>query len=166
MEQSLCPVLTAQHTTIHIQFLSAGLCLMNLFSSSSSEYTPMFMVIHTSETTFPWLVYLKNICHLWVLATLWELCAGTNISPLSVSHQLSVSVAQATGITSVFYISMCEYQSKHGCLCSAQLGTQVYQIHQLQEYSLMCISLGDNELKNRVRKPIKWHDREFRCVKT
>jgi hypothetical protein len=56
------------------------------------------------KVTFPWLVYLTSICHLWVLSTLWVLCAGTDTKPLSVSHQLLVSVTQVTGIS---IVSLC-----------------------------------------------------------
>lgn len=38
-------------------------------------------------------VHLTNICHLWIVATLWEWCSCIDIGYLCVSHQLSVNVA-------------------------------------------------------------------------
>ena len=40
-----------------------------------------------------WLVYLTDICHLWLVATSCEWCSCTDIGYLCVSHQLSVDVA-------------------------------------------------------------------------
>jgi hypothetical protein len=43
---------------------------------------------------FAWLVYLTNICHLRILATMWEMCTCTDIGHLYCTGKLSVNVTQ------------------------------------------------------------------------
>ena len=54
-----------------------------------------------SLATFPQMVHLTNICHLWKLATSWEWCTCTNIGYLSVPHWPLVNTTQSKETSSV-----------------------------------------------------------------
>ena len=52
--------------------------------------------VHISlrAAAFARLVYLSNIYHLWILATLWERCTCIHTGHLPISHRLSVNMTQ------------------------------------------------------------------------
>jgi hypothetical protein len=70
----------------------------------SGEFKCLLQFFLVFWVMFPWAAYLTNICHFWILATLWEQCTCTSAGDLFISHQLFVNVTQVAGITSVYFL--------------------------------------------------------------
>jgi hypothetical protein len=60
-----------------------------------------FFCLWCSLSIFPPLVYLTNICHLWMLPSLGEQRTCMNVDHLFIFYRLSVNVTQVRGIASV-----------------------------------------------------------------
>jgi hypothetical protein len=115
-----------------------------------------------------WYTHIKPHSHDWYIWQAFFICGGFPHCENWVLVQILAPCLFLTNCqylwhksqeSPVFFTYECMSVSWSLATC-AQLGMQVCQKHQSQDCSLMCISLGDSELKTTVRKPIKWHDRE------